>query len=346
MRIEDLDYDLPPDRIAQRPLGERDSSRLLVVARSTARLHHRAFSDLPAIVEPGCVVVVNDSMVLRARIVGKKDTGGRIEALLARRIGPAGERERWEALLDGGGRIHPGVRFSSGPLEAEIACRIGGGLWEVDLVSRQGTVDQAIARQGAVPLPPYIRREPDAGDAERYQTVYAREPGSAAAPTAGLHFTAGALDRLRSAGHEIVAITLHVGPGTFLPVRCPRLEDHSMHAEWARVPEAAAAAIARARTEGRRILAVGTTVVRTLEAVASLRGGIEPFEGDVDLFIRPGHTFRVVDDLLTNFHLPRSSLLALVMALAGRATVLAAYGEAVRQGYRFYSYGDAMLIGR
>jgi S-adenosylmethionine:tRNA ribosyltransferase-isomerase len=341
MRIEELDYELPRELIAQRPAARRDGSRLLVLGPG-GRIEHRSFSEIASLLAPGSVLVVNDSRVFPARITGLKPTGGRFEVLLVRRLGPAGTRERWAALATG--LPGPGTRLVRGRLALTPEGALGGGLVAVTLEAGGSGVGPAIEVEGSVPLPPYIRREAGPEDAERYQTVYAREPGSAAAPTAGLHFTLALLDEIRSRGHEIVAVTLHVGPGTFQPVRSATLEEHVMHEEWARVGEREAWAILAARAGGRRVVACGTTVARTLESVARLEGGLRAWEGPVELFIRPGHRFEVVDDLVTNFHLPRSTLLALVMALAGRERVLMAYAQAVERRYRFYSYGDAMLV--
>lgn len=344
MRIEELDYDLPEGLIAQHPPGTRDGSRLLVLDRGPGRTGHHAFIEIPDLLEPRSVLVLNDTKVFPARILFTKETGGRMEALLVRRSAGRGARETWAALVSTSGRVRHGTAAVRGTLRIEVVRGIGSGLFELVVESSEGTVDEAVDREGCVPLPPYIRRPPDRADAHRYQTVYARSRGSAAAPTAGLHFTPGLLDEIRGRGHETAFVTLHVGPGTFQPVRSGTLEEHRMHEEWASVGEETARTIEQARADGRRIVACGTTVVRALEAVAAARGRIGRWDGPVDLFIRPGHTFRAVDDLVTNFHLPRSTLLALVMALAGRRAVLEAYAEAVRAGYRFYSYGDAMLI--
>jgi S-adenosylmethionine:tRNA ribosyltransferase-isomerase len=344
MNTAELDYHLPAELVAQHPLNERDASRLLVLERTTGRISHRRFGEIATLIEPGSLVVLNDTRVMRARVVGTKPTGGRMEALLVRRLSAPGARETWTALCAGSGRQGPGTRLERSALAIEIRSRLGEGLFEVAVESTLPTVQEALEVEGRVPLPPYISRPPEPSDAARYQTVYAREPGSAAAPTAGLHFTPELLDALCAAGHETRFITLHVGPGTFRPVRTRRLEDHRMHEEWARIEAHTAEAIVRARTRGRRIVAVGTTVVRALEAACPGGSGPVAWDGPVNLFIRPGHAFRVVDDLVTNFHLPRSTLLALVMALAGREAVLEAYAQAVHNRYRFYSYGDAMLV--
>ena len=350
MRICDLDYDLPPELVAQAPLPERDGSRLLCLDAATGGIRHRRFGDLPGLLPDGAMIVVNDSRVFPARIACRKRTGGRAEALLVRRIHGSAGRERWLALVGAGGRVREGMILGTPTLSITIAGRHGGEgqrgdpLFLLDIEALVGTVADAIAREGTVPLPPYISRAAEASDAERYQTIYAAVEGSAAAPTAGLHFTSSLLSRLEAAGHPLFGMTLHVGPGTFLPVRTAALDDHVMYGEWARIPEATAIGIEAGRRDGRSLVAVGTTVVRTLESVAERSGAIVPWEGEVNAFIRPGHRFAAVDHLITNFHLPRTTLLALVMALAGRDRVMAAYSEAVRERYRFYSYGDAMLV--
>jgi len=346
MRTEELDYELPRELIAQEPLEDRTASRLLVLEPGSQRILHSRFARMADHLEPRSVLVLNDTRVFPARLVGTKETGGRLEVLLTRRTGPAGERERWLALCSGSGRLRPGTQGTCGDLSIEIVGRSGQELFDVSLRSRAGSVGEAVDRSGRVPLPPYIDRPPTHGDAARYQTVYARHRGSAAAPTAGLHFTHELMEALRARGHSFESITLHVGPGTFQPVRGERLRDHRMHEEWVRIGPDTARAISRARERGRRIVACGTTVVRALEAAADGAGGVRAHEGPVDLFIRPGHVFTVVDDLVTNFHLPRSTLIAMVMALAGTQAIRTAYAVAVRERYRFYSYGDAMLIAR
>ncbi|MCS6798978.1 MAG: tRNA preQ1(34) S-adenosylmethionine ribosyltransferase-isomerase QueA [Myxococcota bacterium] len=344
MRIEDLDYELPEELIAQRPLPERDAARLLVLDPWTARIEHRTVRDLPELLPPS-LFVFNDSRVLPARLRGRRPGGGRVELLLVERIDPAASRERWVALARPSSRLAPGMELSlaAGALRAELLDRTGTGAWHVALHGLP-TATEAVERHGEVPLPPYVRRSPDDSDRDRYQTVYARTPGSVAAPTAGLHFTERLLAALRAAGHQTAFVTLHVGPGTFAPLRAPSLDAHRMHAERFEISEAAARAVAQARAENRAVVAVGTTVVRTLESAACGDGHVRPGSASTHLFIRPPHRFAVVDALLTNFHLPRSTLLALVMALGGVKAVRAAYAEAVARRYRFYSYGDAMLV--
>jgi S-adenosylmethionine:tRNA ribosyltransferase-isomerase len=340
--VEQLEYDLPAYRIAQEPLAERDAARLLCVQRHGQALHHRRVRDLPELLAPS-LVVVNDTRVLPARLSGRKPTGGRVELLLVERIAGAGTRERWLALAKGKG-LRPGTRveFGQGELAAELCARAESS-FEVELEAAAG-VAQAVAQLGQVPLPPYIRRAPDARDVARYQTVYAAHDGAVAAPTAGLHLSERLLAELCARGQRIASLTLHVGPGTFAPLRSAELRAHPMHPERYSVPEATAQAVREARAEGRPVLAVGTTVVRALEAAADAAGEVRAGQGTTSLFIYPPYRFRVVDALLTNFHLPRSTLLALVMAFAGVDGVRAAYRAALIEGYRFYSYGDAMLI--
>jgi S-adenosylmethionine:tRNA ribosyltransferase-isomerase len=352
--IQDLDYDLPRDRIAQEPAAERDAARLLVVRRGAATVEHAAVRELPRLLPPRTTIVVNDTRVLPARLRGTRTaTGGKAELLLVRRQdAPDPRLERWTALLGTRGRPRAGESFVLGPLRARLLERRGGGEWLVELrpTDAAETVERALGRGGAMPLPPYIRRDPAPADAERYQTVYAERPGAVAAPTAGLHFTPELLARLAAAGHDVVRVTLHVGPGTFRPITAPTPAEHVLEAEWAELPEAAAERLSRARAADLPVLAVGTTVVRTLESAAaaeppaSSRAPLRPWSGDTGLYLLPGHRFQALDGLLTNFHLPRTSLLALVMAFHGVGPTRAAYAEAIRAGYRFYSYGDAMLV--
>jgi S-adenosylmethionine:tRNA ribosyltransferase-isomerase len=347
MDVSDFDFDLPPHLIAQVPALRREDARLLVLDRARDSRAHAGIGDLPMLLRPGDLLVLNDTRVFPARLLGERvPSGGAVECLLLAHL----EGERWEALVHPGQKLKPGavVQFegSGAGLRAEILERRFHGrrtirLWRQD----GGEVDEAVDRLGHVPLPPYIKRSDTPLDRERYQTVFARARGSIAAPTAGLHFTADLLAQMESRGIERTAITLHVGYGTFKPVRVERVEEHTVDAEWFEIGEDAAAAIRRARREGRRVVAVGTTTTRALESAALAGGGdMRAMARPTDLFIVPGFPFQVVDALVTNFHLPRSSLLMLVSALAGRDPVLAAYREAVARGYRFYSYGDAMLI--
>ncbi len=341
-----FDYELPAALIASVPASRRDESRLLIVDRRTGSLAHRRFRDIASHFESGDVLVLNETRVLRARLLGRKPTGGRGEVLLLHPFADdAGmDTDTWTALVRPGAKLRPGTVLEVGPgLSVEIGEGGSDGSRTVRLRTPHGTT-AALERYGRVPLPPYIAREPTAEDAERYQTVYARVPGSVAAPTAGLHFSPDLIATLERAGVRIARLVLHVGAGTFRPVETedPRL--HPMHAEWYRVETDAVRAINETRAAGRRVWAVGTTVVRTLETVADDAGAVAAGEGRTRLFIRPPWRFRAVDRLLTNFHLPRSTLLMLVSAFAGHELVMRAYREAIDERYRFYSYGDAMAI--
>ncbi|MGB9886847.1 MAG: tRNA preQ1(34) S-adenosylmethionine ribosyltransferase-isomerase QueA [Moorellales bacterium] len=333
-----FDYSLPSELIAQEPVEPRDASRLMVVDRAGGRIEHRHFRDLPDYLRPADVLVVNESKVIPARLVGSREGGGRVEVLLVRRLTPG----RWEALVRPARRVRVGDRlgFGNGELEARVREEGPQGRRLLEFEAA-GEVEEAIRRLGQTPLPPYIRRP---APLERYQTVYARQEGSVAAPTAGLHFTPELLSTIRARGIAIVPVVLHVGPGTFRPVRTEKVEEHRLEAEYYRLPPEAVAQIEEARRRGGRVVAVGTTVVRVLETVAGRYGSLVPGEGWADAFIYPGHRFRAVDALITNFHLPRSTLLMLVCAFAGRERVLEAYRMAVEHRYRFYSFGDAMLI--
>jgi len=335
----DFDYELPPERIAQRP-APRGASRLLVLDREGPE-RHRHVRDLPEILRPGDLLVINDTRVIPARLFGRRAGGGQIEILLT---GKAGDRD-WDALVKPGRRARPGTVFTLDEgLTAEVIEKEETGRHRLRFSE---PIEPHLERLGHMPLPPYIQREDEAEDRERYQTVWAKNPGAIAAPTAGLHFTRELLDQLTAAGIEIAEVTLHVGLGTFKPVTAERVEDHRMETERWQVGETTAAAIRRTRERGGRVVAIGTTVVRTLESAALAgKGQVQAGSGATELFITPGFQFRVVDVLLTNFHLPKSTLLMLVSAFAGREQVLAAYEEAIREGYRFYSYGDAMLAHR
>jgi S-adenosylmethionine:tRNA ribosyltransferase-isomerase len=346
------DFDLPADRIAQAPLAERDASRLLVLDRSTGALAHSTFSALPELLHPGDLLVTNRSRVFPARLLGRRPGGGAAELLLVRRLEPG----LWEAMVRPGRRLRPGVVVEIGPgvraqiegpgvrAPSPVADVAPSALRRVRLVFDELSEEAALERHGHVPLPPYIRRADAPSDRARYQTVYAREGGSVAAPTAGLHVTRALLERLEERGIERVELVLHVGPGTFRPVEVEDVRAHSVLPERYDIPEATAGAVDRARAEGRRVIAVGTTATRALESALGPEGRLRAGEGETSLVIVPGFPFRAVDGLVTNFHLPRSSLLLLVGAFGGRERVLQAYAEAVRQGYRFYSYGDAMLL--
>ena len=357
-RVSDYDYDLPPGRVARYPVARRDHSRLLVVDRRGPPLQHLHFTDLTALVSAGDVLVVNESRVLPVRLLGKKPTGAPAEILLLR---PASTGEQaagtgldgdnvwdgdkvWVALVRPGGKLKPGRRVDISPelaVETLDSTPEGGRL--VRLVTDLSG-EEALHRFGHMPLPPYIDREDEELDRERYQTVYAREAGSVAAPTAGLHFTDSLLNEIALRGVEIIKVTLHVGVGTFRPVEVEDPADHTMHSEIYQIPPGTAEAVNRCRRGGGKVWAVGTTVVRTLESGVGDDGRVRPGGGRTRLFIRPPHRFKVVDRLVTNFHLPRSTLLMLVGAFAGYHRMREAYDAAIAEGYRFYSYGDAMVI--
>lgn len=342
-RVSHYEYDLPEGRIARYPAETRDASRLLVVSRAGGALVDSHFSALPTQLRAGDLLVVNETRVLPARLLGRKPTGAAVEILLLRPA-PGGDDAVWEALVRPGRKLRPGRTVEIGPgFDVEILDSAPGGGRVVRLLTDEAPLE-AIERFGTMPLPPYLDRPAEALDRERYQTVYARCPGSAAAPTAGLHFSETLLQGLRAGGVETVAVTLDVGVGTFRPVEADDPLDHEMHAESYDIPEAAADAVDRARAERRRVVAVGTTVVRTLESAATAGGSIRPGGGSTRLFLYPPHELRVIDALITNFHLPRSTLLMLVAAFAGYERTMAAYDHAVAGGYRFYSYGDAMFI--
>ena len=342
MLVSDFEFELPPELIAQEPLPERDASRLMVLDRRTGAIAHRAFRDLPRLLAPGDLVVRNRSRVIPARLLGKRDSGGEAEVLLVRDRGEG----RWEAMVRPGRYLRPGQRVNVDDdltvvVESEAIAEDSRRM--VRLLSRARDIPAALERCGHVPLPPYVRRADAPADRERYQTIYAQEPGSVAAPTAGLHFTNEVLDGLRARGVETAEVVLHVGPGTFRPVTAEQVEDHRVQPEEFVLSERTVDAVTRARARRGRVVAVGTTTVRTLEGAAST-GELAARAGETALVIVPGFRFQVTDALVTNFHLPRSSLLLLVAAFAGRERVLAAYAEAIEARYRFYSYGDAMLV--
>ncbi|MHB8731688.1 MAG: tRNA preQ1(34) S-adenosylmethionine ribosyltransferase-isomerase QueA [bacterium] len=338
LRLSDFDYELRRDLIAQAPARPRDSSRLLVLRRDTGAVAHRIFRDLPEYLRPGDVLVLNDTKVLPVRLRGRRATGGEVEVLLLK---PSDGR--WEALVRPGRRLRPGTRlsFGGGAIEVTIGEPTEQGTRFVTL-HHTGDLRAALERAGEMPVPPYIERPLD--DPADYQTVYADREGAVAAPTAGLHFTPALLDAVRSRGARVAFVTLHVGLGTFRGVEVEDVTRHRMDAENYELNAEAAAVINGARAAGGRVVVVGTTVVRTLESIASDEGTVAAGRGSTELFITPGFRFRATDALVTNFHLPRTTLLMLVSAFAGRERILAAYAEAIRLGYRFYSFGDAMLI--
>jgi S-adenosylmethionine:tRNA ribosyltransferase-isomerase len=356
VHVSEFDFELPESLIAQEPAAERGGSRLLVLNRSTRALEHTQFSDLGKHLRSGDLLVLNNTRVFPARLLGHRiPSGGAVEALLVQQNPdpksqvPNPKEQVWEALMHPGQKLKPGATVlferEGVRLHGEVLARHFHGRRSLRLWIDEGEVTTAIDRIGHIPLPPYIKREDRASDRDRYQTVYARERGSIAAPTAGLHFTDALFADLAARGVVRTEVTLHVGYGTFKPVRVERVEDHVVDPEHVEVGDAAASALTAARREGRRIIAVGTTTVRALESLScDADGTVQPTSGESRAFIHPGHHFGLVGGLITNFHLPRSSLLMLVAALAGREQVLHAYREAVEQGYRFYSYGDAMLV--
>ncbi len=340
MNTSDFYYELPQELIAQTPPADRSASRLLLYDRNTRSITDGVFSDVASHLHPGDVLVRNTTRVIPARLIGvREDTGGHMEFLLLRRA----EGDRWECLAKPARRARPGQEYRVGDgLRVRVLGDTGAEGGKLVELLYDGILEEVLDRVGQTPLPPYITERLE--DPERYQTVYARERGSAAAPTAGLHFTQALLDRLRAQGVRIVDVLLHVGLGTFRPVSAERVEDHHMHAEYCEVTAEAARAINEARAAGGRVVAVGTTSVRTLESAATPDGLVQPFAGQTSIFITPGYAFRAVDALITNFHLPESTLLMLVSAFAGREEMLRVYRHAVQQRYRFFSFGDAMLI--
>ncbi len=336
--LDDFDYSYPPEAVAQRPLPERSASRLLVLDRERGTVTHRAFGDVADLLRADDVLVVNTSRVLPARLYGQRENGRPAEVLLVRELG----EHTWLAMVHPGGKLKVGrrIRFPDGT--AEVVAVEGGGLRRLKFTGTSPR--ELMTTHGAVPLPPYISRPPDTADRDRYQTVYADTEGSVAAPTAGLHFTPEVLDAVRARGAVVVDVILHVGPGTFKPVEVDDPTCHVMHAEWYEVSEDAAKMINARRADGGRVWAVGTTAARTLETVTGMDGMVRGGSGWTDLFIYPPYRFKGVDALLTNFHLPRSTLLMLVAAFAGHGPTMEAYREAVAAGYRLFSYGDAMAI--
>ena len=339
MKKQDFAYDLPKELIAQTPLEQRDASRLMCLDKTTGEISHRIFRDLPGLLREGDCLVMNDSRVIPARLFGTRPTGGSVEVVLLRDLG-GGE---WECLTRPGRKTSPGteISFGNGELSAVVVRAEADGN-KVLRFRYEGIFLEILDRLGQMPLPPYIKEKLE--DPERYQTVYARDPGSAAAPTAGLHFTRELLDEIRKRGVKTCCVTLHVGLGTFRPVKEDNIEDHPMHAEYCIVPEETADTVNRTHSEGGRVIAVGTTSCRTLESFTDSGGILRAGSGWTDIFIYPGYRFRAVDALITNFHLPESTLIMLVSALAGRENILNAYRRAVELRYRFFSFGDAMFI--
>ena len=338
LRAADFDYRLPQDLIAQEPTQRREDSRLMVLHRAGGRLEHTSFAAITDYLRPGDVLVANRSKVIPARVFALKPTGGRVEFLLLRRLASA----NWTAMARPGRGIRPGADLAipGSDLRIRVGARRDDSTWEIEFLG-EGDVEAQVTAAGSTPFPPYIRPNPALND--RYQTVYADRDGSVAAPTAGLHFSEDLLSRIAAIGAKLLLVTLHVGAGTFKPVTVDRIAGHYMHFEWGEITPDVATDLNRARAEGRRVFAIGTTSARLLES-ASAEGAVTPFSGETSLFIYPGFRFHVVDGLVTNFHLPRSTLLMLVSAFAGREEVLHAYDEAIRLRYRFYSFGDAMLV--
>jgi S-adenosylmethionine:tRNA ribosyltransferase-isomerase len=343
LKLSEFDFDLPEDLIAQRPLADRSQARLMVVRRNVSKIEHRKIADLPQLLASGDLLVFNDTRVIPARLLARRRTGGKVEVLLTRPLGEG----RFHAMLRNVKGLAVGAELIVGDdTSVFIESVMGGGFFGIRIDSKLATM-AALETYGHIPLPPYIRREDDGADRSTYQTMFANEPGSAAAPTAGLHFTEPLLQALSNAGVDNARLTLHVGPGTFLPVREEAEEDitqHKMHSEPFEVSAAAASKIAAAKARRSRVITVGTTSMRTLESVARTHGAVVPTKGETDIFITPGHRFLVADALLTNFHLPRSTLLMLVSAFAGMELVRTAYQAAVNEKYRFFSYGDACLF--
>jgi len=342
VKVSEFDYGLPKELIAKFPAEPRDSSRLLVLDRRTGKLEHRIFREIVNYLEEGDLLVINDTKVIPARLFGNLETGAKVELLLTRQIEP----NLWEVMARPARKLKKGKRIVfDGELSAKVIDYAGEGkrIVEFQLLGDKSFMEK-LEEIGHVPLPPYIEREEREEDREKYQTVFARREGAVAAPTAGLHFTDELIKKLKEKGIIIKPVTLHVGPGTFKPVKVENVEEHRMDYETYFIPEETAEAIRKVKERGKRVVAVGTTVVRTLESASDEKGNVKPGEGTTNLFIYPGYKFKVIDALITNFHLPKSTLLMLVSAFAGKERVLNAYREAVKMGYRFYSYGDAMLI--
>ena len=339
MDVKEFDYDLPEELIAQVPIKKRDESRLMVLDKKKQTIEHRIFKDIIEYLNPGDCLVRNNTKVIPARIYGKKETGANVEFLLLNNI----ERDIWECIVRPGNKLHVGtkVTFGNGLLNAEILEVMGGGTRKVKFTYK-GIFNEILDQIGLMPLPPYIHEE--LKEKDRYQTVYAKYQGSAAAPTAGLHFTEELLEKIKEKGVEIANVTLHVGIGTFRPVKVDRIEDHHMHSEHYYIKQEDVEKINNTKKNGGRIISIGTTSCRVLESIADENGFVKEVEGDTSIFIYPGYKFKCIDGLITNFHLPESTLLMLVSALAGKDYIMKAYKEAVKEKYRFFSFGDAMFI--
>lgn len=340
MKVSDFNYDLPEELIAQHPYEKRDEARLMVLHRNTKQIEHKVFKDIIDYLEPGDCLVLNDTKVIPARLYGKKDTGAKVEFLLLKRI----ENDDWEAMVRPGNKLKAGakVSFGDGILKAEVLETLEGGNRRVRFFY-EGIFNEILDKVGLMPLPPYIK-ENIKEENEKYQTVYAKYEGSAAAPTAGLHFTEELLEKIKEKGVEIAKVTLHVGIGTFRPVKVENVEEHKMHSEHFYVKQMEADKINKAKAEGHRVVAVGTTSCRVLESVSDENGKMKEIETDTSIFIYPGYKFKCVDALITNFHLPESTLIMLVSSLAGKDFIMKAYKEAVEKRYKFFSFGDAMFI--
>lgn len=339
MKVSDFDYDLPEELIAQHPYDKRDEARLMVLDRKTETIEHKIFKDIIDYLEPGDCLVRNNTKVLPARLFGVKDTGAKVEFLLLKRL----DGDFWEVMVRPGNKLKPGtkVSFGDGILKAEILEVLDGGNRKVKF-KYKGIFNEILDQIGLMPLPPYIKES--LKDKDKYQTVYAKYDGSAAAPTAGLHFTEELLDKIKEKGVEIANVTLHVGIGTFRPVKVENVEEHNMHSEHFYIKQEDCDKINKAKETGHKVIAVGTTSCRVLESIADDNGRVTPTEGDTSIFIYPGYKFKCLDSLITNFHLPESTLIMLVSSLAGREFILKAYKEAVKEKYLFFSFGDAMLI--
>ena len=340
MKVSDFNYDLPEELISQHPYDKRDEARLMILNRENQKIDHKVFKDIIEYLNPGDCLVINNTKVIPARLYGKKDTGANIEFLLLKRI----ENDTWEAMVRPGNKLKPGskVIFGEGLLKATVLEVLEGGNRKVEF-EYNGIFNEILDKVGLMPLPPYIT-EATREDNEKYQTVYAKYEGSAAAPTAGLHFTEELLEKIKDKGVKVANVTLHVGIGTFRPVKVENVEEHEMHAEHFYIKQEDVEKINSAKKEGHKVIAVGTTSCRVLESVADENGLMKVAEGDTSIFIYPGYKFKCIDSLITNFHLPESTLIMLISALAGKDFIMKAYNEAVREKYKFFSFGDAMII--